>query len=499
MINRLLTITLMISVLLFGSVEVWSSAVIQFLVFTLGFIWILKAEYRKYEVPVQVRLILITVFTFVVYGALQTAPLPSYLLKLISPLSFQMQSFYGFDSKSAMPVSLNTYGTVYKTIQAAAFFTVFAISATSFSNRDKLSETLKSLTIFGFSLAIFAIVQKATWSNGIYWFRELTLGGTPFGPFVNRNHFAGLMGMLIPLGLGLAITMREKEKKILFGFMSVIMAVSLFFSLSRGGITSFFAGLFLFALLILQRDRGSRKTWIIGFFLAVVLSYVIYLGIDPVIERFYKTDVSGEQRLVVWSATWNAVKDFWLTGSGLGSFINIFPLYSPPDISSVYDHAHNDYLELFLETGLVGAVLLLTFAALMIYNIIKTRLRDRMGILRAAALSSAFTMMLHSIFDFNLHILSNMLMFASVLGMVAGLSGREDAEEKTGTLKEQAEEKDTDWMMASRPSDRKKKTARSKKRSAPLFEDPETEITEHVSTDQVNIAENGTGEKDKGT
>ncbi len=222
-----------------------------------------------------------------------------------------MQSFYSVDAKSSMPISFNVYGTVYETIRSVAFLTVFAISAVSFSNRDKLIETLKTLSVFGFSLAIFAIVQKATWSNGIFWFRELTLGGSPFGPYVNRNHFAGLIGMLIPLGLGLAITQQEKEKKLLFGFMTVIMGVSLFFSLSRGGITSFFAGMSLFALLMLQqRNRESRKVWIIAFFIAVVLSYVVYLGIDPIIERFYKTDISGEERLVVWSSTWNAIKDF---------------------------------------------------------------------------------------------------------------------------------------------------------------------------------------------
>ena len=423
MINRLLTITLIISVLLFGSVEIWSSSAIQFLVFTLGLIYMLKREYREYQLPVQIKLLLLTILGFICYGAFQTVPLPSSVLKLISPRSFQMQSFYSLDAKSTMPISFNIYGTLYETIRSAAFFTVFAISAASFGKRDKLSETLKALSIFGFSLAIFAIVQKATWNNGIFWFRELTLGGSPFGPYVNRNHFAGLIGMLIPLGLGLAITQQEKGKKLLFGFMTVIMAVSLFFSLSRGGITSFFAGMSFFALLMLQRNRESRKVWIIAFFIAVVLSYVIYLGVDPIIERFYKTDVSSEERLVVWSSTWNAIKDFWLTGSGLGSFLNIFQLYSPLSVQGgIYDHAHNDYLEFFLETGMLGTLFLLVFVSLMIYTVIKSPLQDRDSVLRAAALSSVFTMAVHSFFDFNLHILSNMLVFACVLGMVAGLS-----------------------------------------------------------------------------
>jgi O-antigen ligase len=186
----------------------------------------------------------------------------------------------------------------------------------------------------------------------------------------------------------------------------------------------------LFALLMLQPNRGSRKVWIIAFFIAIVLFYVIYLGIDPIIERFYKTDVSSEERLVVWSSTWTAIKDFWLTGSGLGSFLNIFHLYSPLSIQGgIYDHAHNDYLEFFLETGLIGVLFLLGFVSLMIYAVAKQPLQGRDSVLRAAALSSVFTMAVHSFFDFNLHILSNMLVFACVLGMVAGLSSMESDKE----------------------------------------------------------------------
>ena len=149
----------------------------------------------------------------------------------------------------------------------------------------------------------------------------------------------------------------------------------------------------------------------------------MYLGIDPVIERLYKSDVTGGQRLIVWSATKEAVKGFWLTGSGLGTFINIFPLYAPPSITAVFDHAHNDYLEFVLETGLAGTLLLFYFVSVLSCKAMGNPFQGRQGILRAAAVSSGFTMAVHSIFDFNLHILSNLLFFASILGMIAGLSG----------------------------------------------------------------------------
>lgn len=426
MINKLLTLTLIISALLFGSVEIWSSTVVCFMIFTLGLIWTVKREYLKYKVPGQLKLLLFTLLGLICYGAFQAVPLPSAALKLLSPVSFYLQSFYSIGNNSTMPISFNTSQTISEVIRLAAFLTVFAISAASFTNSENLQRTLKILSIFGFTLAIFAIVQKATWHTGIYWFRELTLGGSPFGPFVNRNHFAGLMGMLIPLGLGLALTRRSKEKQVLFGFITVIMAVSLFFSLSRGGIVSFFSGMAFFSLLMIPSDSRAKKIWLIGFFVAVVLCYVIYLGIDPIVKRFYETDITREERLIVWSATWNGIKNFWLTGSGLGSFINIFPLYAPSISGGIYDHAHNDYLEFFLETGLIGTIFMLIFTALMIYAVLINKLQGENNVFRAAALSAVFTMLVHSIFDFNLHILSNMLMFAYVLGMVAGLSSIAD-------------------------------------------------------------------------
>ena len=81
---------------------------------------------------------------------------------------------------------------------------------------------------------------------------------------------------------------------------------------------------------------------------------------DPIIDRFYQTDITKEQRIIVWQSTLTAFKDFWLTGTGLGTFIDMFHLYSPAPVQGIYDHAHNDYLEYMLETGAIGVALLLT-------------------------------------------------------------------------------------------------------------------------------------------
>jgi O-antigen ligase len=321
-----------------------------------------------------------------------------------------------------MPLSFDPYLTINELLRAAAFFMVFFISSIMFRDREKLTKMIVILTVFGFCLAIFAIVQKATWNDKIYWIRELTVGGEPFGPFVNRNHFAGFIGMLVPLGLGYTLTRESREKFIFFGFLTVIMTLSLFFSLSRGGIVSFFASMALYSILVVITRFQTRKIWAIVAFLIIVAVYLVYLGIDPVMDRFYKTEVTNEQRLVVWQATLTAFRDFWLTGSGLGTFIDMFHLYSPASVQSIYDHAHNDYLEFMLETGTIGVALLLTFAGLLLYPLTKADFQGKRGMIQIAVISSVFSIMIHSIFDFNLHILSNMLLFAVVLGMLSSLS-----------------------------------------------------------------------------
>jgi O-antigen ligase len=422
MTTNIVTGIIIMAVLLFGAVDIWSGIVTLVLVFTIGLVWILRREYNSYQTTDSDKLLLAAGASFIVYTLIQAMPLPSFLLKLISASTFEMHSYYSVEIGNSAQISLYPYKSFLESLELFALFTVFAIAVHNFKDRENLIRALHILVIFGFCLAIFAVIQKALWNEKIYWFRELTLGGTPFGPFVNRNHYAGFIGMLIPLGLGLCLTSETRAKKILFGFMTVIMAVSLFFSLSRGGIISFLAGMGLFSFLIMKSRIQQRKILSIAIFLIVLSAYLLYLGIDPVIDRFYKTDISKLARLKVWSATIDAIKDFWFMGTGLGTFIHVFPLYEPVEIHSIFDHAHNDYLELILETGLVGTIMTITFIAIMIKTIVKSSLRGRTGILLIAAVSSAGTMFVHSLSDFNLHILSNALCFSLVLGIVTALA-----------------------------------------------------------------------------
>lgn len=429
MATDIISAILIIAALLFGAVEVWSSTLVLLMVFTLGLYWMLRREYLRYDTGNMVKALIWLGAGFLAYAVIQVIPMPPVLLGLLAPSTKKIYDFYTFEPGRRMYISLHPYKTVNEALKYLAGFVVFLVAAKNFRDTEKLSRVMKTLVIFGFTLGIFGIVQNATSHGTLYWFRELRLGGSPFGPFVNRNHFAGFVGMIIPLGLGLLFTRRRNGEKSFYGFLTVIMAVSLFFSLSRGGIIGFLAGVSLFSILLGKNNLQTRGVWIIGVFLAALLSYLLYLGVDPIVQRFYHSDVTTDDRLVVGAATINAIKDFWLTGSGLGTFVNVFPLYSPSDITEIFDHAHNDYLEFILETGIIGLLMLLAFISLLIYGLSKSGFQGRKGIFRAAVVSSLFTMTVHGMFDFNLHILSNMLLFFTLLGMAASLiEGNEAAD-----------------------------------------------------------------------
>jgi len=414
------------SILSFGAVEIWSSAIMKASVFTLMIIYLI---WGRTDTPLQIskeeKYMIVALFGFLVYVVVQMIPFPSIILKYLSPESFNIYSYYTTDKDPTMSISLYAYKTGIEFLMMLTYSLFFIVLAFSIKDMSTLQRMLKILVYFGFGLAIFAIIQKATWNGKLYWLRELTMQGAgPFGPFVSRNNYAGFINMLIPLSLGLAFTRRNRERQLLFGFFALIMAVSLFISLSRGGIISFFAGIIIFALFLAWDRFRTNKRWALAAFVFAVFLYLLYLGIDPIIDRFYKTDLAREDRFAVWSATFNAFKDFYFTGSGLGTFINIFPFYTPQniDINVIFDHAHNDYLEFILEAGIIGTILLILFLYFFIRCIVSSKWDRYTGIFRVSLLSSIATMVVHSISDFNLHIPSNALMLSAVFGMAVAAS-----------------------------------------------------------------------------
>ncbi len=347
----------------------------------------------------------------------------------------------------ANTLSLDPYSTRLVLVQLATLLIYFAATLVFIDTPHRLRILVRTIMVFGFLLAIFGLTQSFTSPTKVYWIRELNQS-TAFGPFINRHHFAGYMELTIALPLGLLFAGAvDKEKRIIYLFIAGLMGVALVMTSSRGGIISLVAEiLFLVVVTAIWRKPSERRrvksrhrlkrvagrlgmagALLVGLFLGVVL-----LGGEFSINRFIdsvNTDDPTTGRAHFWSVTLDIIRAHPFLGTGLGAFGVIYTRYDSRNGLYRLEQAHNDYLQVLSDAGIVGAIVAVSFVVLLFWKALsRARSRDdfRRGV-ALAALSGCFAVLVHSFFDFTLHTTSNALLFL-VLAAIATMNGRvEDA------------------------------------------------------------------------
>jgi O-antigen ligase len=416
-----LALIVIFSVLLFGSIEAWAFGMVGIVVVIYFNLWIRRHEIKIPE-PFLQRMFYIGIFGFLIYCLLQTVPLPSELLKKLSPSTHALLSSLSVENPHS-GISFYPFASMNEISKLVVYIMIFFISLSITKRREDIRRVLITIVIFACILSLFAIIQKATWNGKIYWFRELSHGGTPFGPFVNRNHFAGFVGMVIPVGLGLALDMEKVEKKLLLIFLSLVSTLGLFYSLSRGGIMSFLLSTGAFISLSAIKGIRKRSTVYIVIFFSLLILYLLYLGMSPIIERFARGGLTDEERLKIWLATGKAISDFPFFGIGLGTFRYIIPMYYPDTLQNDIYYAHNDYLQVLLETGIIGVIFIfISFSAIVVMVIKSLFMRRGPNYIYMGLIASVVYITVHSVFDFNLHMPSNAIIFSLLFGILYGMT-----------------------------------------------------------------------------
>ncbi|HEY8411165.1 MAG TPA: O-antigen ligase family protein [Pyrinomonadaceae bacterium] len=343
-------------------------------------------------------------------------------------------------------LSLDPNNTKLVIVQLMSLLVYFAATLVFVDTPHRLRVLVRTIMIFGFLLAIFGLTQSFTSPTKVYWIRELNQS-TAFGPFINRHHFAGYMELTISLPLGLLLAGSiDKEKRLLYLFIAGLMGVALVMTASRGGIISLVAEIvFLVIVTAIWRKPSERRrrtssrlkgiatrvalaaALIVGLFMGVIL-----LGGEFSLSRFIdtvNTDDPTTGRAHFWSVTLDMIKANPVVGTGLGAYGVIYTRYDTRNGLYRLEQAHNDYLQVFSDAGVVGGVLALAFVVMLFYRgFQRAKSRDdfRRGV-ALAALGGCFAVLVHSFFDFTLHTTSNALLFL-VLAAMATMNGRvEDA------------------------------------------------------------------------
>jgi O-antigen ligase len=378
------------SVLAFGAVEVWSGSIL--------------------EIGASVL--------FVGWAAL--AFLDDRVEVYWNPLNWPLLGLFGIGlTQLLLRATPYSFLTRVELLKLAAYLLIFFLSTQVFRERRELTTLIWFLIFLCFSVSLLGIVQHFASEAKIYGFVTLTAGGDPFGPFVNRNHFAGFVELTLPAGLALMIFRGLRRDMIpLVGLLTIIPVGAMIFSGSRGGIVSF--GFELAVLALLARFRKAPQgtqlaaLTIVGF---AALALVTWLGAGKAIERFsvlHPGDVTLSRRASMVRGAAHIFFDHPIKGAGLGSLVAVYPRYETLYDGNVVDHVHNDYMELLAEMGILGG--LCGFAFLWIlFREAYTNFTAEQGhfsrAIHAGASTALCGLLLHSLVDFNLHIPSNAVLF----------------------------------------------------------------------------------------
>jgi O-antigen ligase len=286
------------------------------------------------------------------------------------------------------------------------------------------------LAVYGFAIAAFALVQGLAPNGKIYWLREAHLGGWIYGPYVNHNHYAGLMELLVPIPLVISLTQLAPEKeRIAAGIAAAVMVATIFFSGSRGGMLAIFVELSLVAIVFLRQNKGARVALSLVTFAVALIGLLTWLGGKELTSRVSsisteaRTELSGGMRLSIDRDAFHMFEKRPVLGWGLGTFPTVYPQFRTFYTNFFVNEAHNDYLQLLSEMGMAGFAMMLWFLVVL-YRQARKKIKkwptDVSAAMTFACVLGAIGILVHSVFDFNLQIPANAALFYAVCTIAAG-------------------------------------------------------------------------------
>lgn len=313
------------------------------------------------------------------------------------------------------------YVTKYEVLQYVAYGIVLLIAAECVREENARKKFALALIVFGALYAFFALAQQLTSDGKFFWVYTPRFHGSIYGSYVNHDHYAGLMEMLVPFPLVVSMGhLLRGGKRALVAFCAVLMASTIFLSGSRGGMLSFVLEIVVFGALTLVQRRNPRVALGMVAVCVLVLAFLVFLGKGQVLERL--GDLGPGVRLTMTKDCLRMFSHRPVWGWGLGTFPTVYPGYRSFYTNLFVNEAHNDYAQLLVETGLLGFGLMLWFLVRLYRYGLPTSRRWEFkwdGVVSLAALLGCTGLLLHSFVDFNLQIPANAALFYVLCGLAA--------------------------------------------------------------------------------
>jgi O-antigen ligase len=317
------------------------------------------------------------------------------------------------------------YATWVEAQKYVAYGALLLLAVQLLVTAERTMLALKALAGFGALLAFLSLVQSLSWNGKILWLRTPRAAGLVYGPYVNHNHYAGLMEMLWPIPLLLAFDeSRNSAQRLLIGLGAVLMSATIFLSRSRGGMIAFVVQIAILLFALRRRSRRLKGILIAALVIMSFAAWINYRGVATSLGTLRTPSapsVSGN-RVAILKDSLQMVRVHPLLGWGLDVFPTAYPRFRSFYTDFFVNEAHNDYLQVLVETGLVGFGLVLWFLVVWwrrAWHNLRHSADSTARRATLAALIGCCGLLTHSFLDFNLHIPANAALFYVLCGIAA--------------------------------------------------------------------------------
>ena len=467
MINTLITLLLVFLVIFtpiaFGSIELWAYSVMELGILLVIILWAVQSLLRPALRRVQgspepymvqgafrihhsaIPMVLLSLFLLLIL--FQLLPLPSDFLKMLSTKTWELRQQLRMtnDQLPMTPLSFFPFLTqieFFKWLTLIGLF-IFLLRWKSLRQSDRATKRLIVVVMMvGVLESLYGIFEFFSGHRHILYMEAESLVSAVTGTFINRNYLAGYLLMVIPAGIGFLFSRevvqdsrygswRERlssldGKTLLIGFGVIVMILGLLLSASRMGILSLLLSFSLVSFLFRNPEKEKRfsKTAVLIFGLALLWAALI--GLDAVISRFFNVPESFEDRWKIWVNTFQIFKDFPLFGSGLGTFVQVFPMYRSFHILGLVTHSENDFLQLLSDVGILGTGLLAALFFFLLFKAISgIRVLSRRQPARYIGLGGLvgiLALMFHSLVERNIQVPANAFLYTVLWAIVLNVS-----------------------------------------------------------------------------
>jgi len=399
--------------LAFGAVQSWARFALEAVAASLFVVWAIQ-QIRSGEVRIIGNPLFAPMLAFGVFAVLQ----------LIAGFTA-----YRFETKSQLAL----YG---------AYATLCFLAVQCLRRTRQIKILAATFTGYGLVISMFAILQSLSSNGKLYWVRMPSSGGWVYGPYVNHNHYAGLIEMLLPVALVTALSHYSRGlHKVVASLAAVLMAATVFLCGSRGGMLAFVVQMAILCAVLLRHKRDRRLVLGFGIFAVLVVALLAGLADNEMVSRVFsihseaRGELSGGTRLTIDRDGLRMFARRPLSGWGLGTFSEVYPQFRSFYSDFRINAAHNDYLQLLVEMGIPGFAVMFWFLVA-VYRTVLTKLEhwpaNINGAIALAAMLGVSGILVHSFVDFNLQIPANAALFY-VLCTVAAMEPRFSMSRRSGT------------------------------------------------------------------